>query len=414
MTSIKSELREQRGDDPSSLAPRRIIPAVAWAIFGAVMLALIVYMFAAWIFSSDFRPTPVGSIPVPEWVRLNSYAQQILIPIVAIVFVVKFLILPWRREGHMTFDGMMIVAALLLFWQDVTGNYFQPIYSYNAVFVNMGSWSSKIPGWVSPNGHMFPEPLLFTLPLYIVSNFGVPKLACSLMVRFRARWPRLGPVGVIGLVLAVVIALDFVIEIGWLRLDFYAYGSGGSAATLFSGTRFGLPWWEFVLFPLALTGLAALRYYRNDKGESFAERGVDSIPLSFKKRQFIRFLSLVGATNALYLGLVMIPQAYIGMHSAPWPAAVVNTPYRNDGICGVGTDYVCPNSKFPIQMEGRDHISFKDGSLTRSDSHSSDNDSTVGLVVVALFVLGAGALLYRRGPDQRAGLSVNTRHAPDR
>jgi hypothetical protein len=110
----------------------------------------------------------------------------------------------------------------------------------------------------------------------------------------------------------------------------------------------------------------------------------------------------------------MIPQAYIGMHSAPWPASVVNTPYRNDGICGVGTDYVCPNSKFPIQMEGRDHISFKDGSLTPSDSHSSDNDSTVGLVVVALFVLGAGALLYRRDPDQSAGLGVNARHTPDR
>jgi hypothetical protein len=117
--------------------------------------------------------------------------------------------------------------------------------------------------------------------------------------------------------------------------------------------------------------------HRNDKGESFAERGVDTIPLSFKKRQVIRFLSLVGATNALYLGLVMIPQAYIGMYSAPWPASVVNTPYRNDGICGLGTDYVRPNSKFPIQMEGRDHISFKDGSLTRSLTPSFGTLTTV-------------------------------------
>src|SRR5438309_6507979 len=52
-----------------------------------------------------------------------------------------------------------------------------------------------------------------------------------------------------------------------------------------------------VVMPSFWTACAFLRYFRSDRGETLAERGVDDIRLSGKFRTGLRFLALTGFVN---------------------------------------------------------------------------------------------------------------------
>ena len=62
---------------------------------------------------------------------------------------------------------MLLVSMGLMFFQDPLLNYFNTWCTYNTWLFNRGSWSSDIPGWVSPEepGRQVAEPLLTTRPV---------------------------------------------------------------------------------------------------------------------------------------------------------------------------------------------------------------------------------------------------------
>jgi len=74
--------------------------------------------------------------------------------------------------------------------------YFQPFVTYNSVFLNAGSWTSSIPGWLSPNGHMLPEPLLWTgVGLRQSGSSAFASWAALTMRKTQERWPTAGASG---------------------------------------------------------------------------------------------------------------------------------------------------------------------------------------------------------------------------
>ena len=92
---------------------------------------------------------------------------------VAVFFVWRFVIQPWRRDRTLGLDGMLILSAFLLwFWDPAAVNYLNNTFAYNSHFVNLGSWANFIPGWHAPNQNLLPEPLLLVGGGYIWWAFG--------------------------------------------------------------------------------------------------------------------------------------------------------------------------------------------------------------------------------------------------
>ena len=123
-------------------ASERVVPPVkAWALLGAAVLVLQVYVYGSWLTDGTARRTPVGDTPLPTWMKIVLSGWQIASPIAMAVFMYIVLVRPWRREGRITLDGLLcLVFGFTLFWQDPLGNYFQQVFTYNSLL------STRIPG----------------------------------------------------------------------------------------------------------------------------------------------------------------------------------------------------------------------------------------------------------------------------
>ena len=133
--------------------PRRASPVLLWALVGAAFLAFEVYVLARWMGSPDFAPRPVDTAPVPAVTRWVMTVTQVVSPVLCTFIVGRFLLWPLVRHRRLTFDGMLVVAYFMLWFQDPTGNLIGTQLYYSSHWVNMGSWTAgSFPGWVNQIG----------------------------------------------------------------------------------------------------------------------------------------------------------------------------------------------------------------------------------------------------------------------
>jgi hypothetical protein len=94
---------------------------------------------------------------------------------------------------------------------------------------------------------------------------------------------------------------------------------------------------------MVFTSLGVLRFFRNDKGESLVEHGLDRLPRT--RRTITSAFATIAYMNLALIALILV-QVPTGMHAAPYPnypAHLVN------GLCDAGpftgTPYgPCPGS----------------------------------------------------------------------
>jgi hypothetical protein len=345
-----------RAERDNVVIERTIKPIKWWATAGACFLSLEIYVFASWIVSGHATPTPSGPEVAPGWMRAVAHTWEALGVFAMLGMIYVFLIRQRRREHRVTQDGMFIVVFLLLYWQDPLVNYSQNWATFNSELINLGSWGPQVPGWIAPRSHLFAEPIVWALPTYLYAVFGIVLLANFVMRSAKARWPELGKAGLIGTCLAFTFTADFLAEIIFIRFGLYAYPGGISWMTLWHGHYYQLPLNEVVLMSVVFTGWACLRYFRNDKGQTFAERGADQLQLSARRGPVVRFLALSGAANVIMLGLFMIPMQWFALHASPWPQDILDRSYLTDNICGPRTTYHCPGPDVPINRPDSHHV----------------------------------------------------------
>lgn len=344
--------------------PRRAKPVKWWAAAGACFVVLQAYVFSAWIVSGKATPTPQGPTPVPGWMKVVAWVCQILGPIAAAGFCYWFLIRPWRRERRISVDGMFLIAIASMYWQDPLLNYTQNWATINTYYLNWGSWTTNIPGWLSPNGNRFGEAILFSGPAYIYAVFAAILVSNAVMRRAKQRWPQLGTFGLIMVCYAFIATFDLFAEGIWARFGLFTYAGSIKGLTIFHGHYYQFPLYEPLLFGGVWTTWACLRYFKNDKGQTIAERGVDLIVTTDRRRMTLRTLALVGALNVFYLVGYNIPIQWFSLHADPWPEDVTNRSYFTSGICGPGTDYACSGPGVPIPRPDSAHVGW-DGSLQK-------------------------------------------------
>jgi Spirocyclase AveC-like len=329
---------------------RRTPPVVLWALLGAVMLAFILWVWGRWVIGPYFKHVDGGPDQPPEWMRAVQIAFEAAGPVAVAVLVYRLAWTPWRRRREVTFDALMLACWFFMWFWDVMPGYTGMWWSYNTSLVNMGSWVYDIPGWVpyaGRPGHMVAEPLLIA-PLYMTGFFGGAVFGCYAMRKLGQRFTTWDPPRLMAACFVVMMAFDLVAEgLIWMPTGLYTYA--GSRLALFPSTYHKYPLTEMVFAGAAFTGWASLRHFRNDRGETLSERGLSELGGGPVRRTAMRFLALLGAMSTVFLLVFALPDIlWVAPDSSVWPQAIRDKSYFNDGICGKGTDRMCPGPGVPI------------------------------------------------------------------
>ena len=176
------------------------------------------------------------------------------------------------------------------------------------------------------------------------------------MRKAKDRWPRIGKVGLLLVCFSATATFDIIFELAWLRGGMYTYGGAIKGLTLFPGHYYAFPMYEAILIGAFFTPLAALRYFKDDKGRTFVERGIDEVAGAGRKTG-LRFLAISGFFNVCLLLIFNVPM--IAIHTladSDWPKDVVNRSYFTNSICGPLTPYHCPSNAIPDPHPGSGYV----------------------------------------------------------
>jgi hypothetical protein len=320
-----------------------------WAGAGAILLAFQIYVLTSWITGPHFESTDPGADPLPAWQSATFTSLQIGIPLAAAVLLYLWVVRPWRRERHLTTDAMIALAASTVFFWDMVMNYTSVTLFYNSHLLNRGAWANgSWPTWISPNANKLPEPLLIVPPAYTALVFSQVILILFLLRKVKARWPGLGVAGTLATIVVGLTITDTLIEGAVLRTGVYAYPGGIRAITLFAGQTYQIPMSETVLFGgFALGAIACLSHFRDDRGQTFVERGINTLQWNFKAKQGVKFFAIYGAIHLAFVVLYMIPQQWFAVHSDPFPDGYPS--YMVNQMCSAGLDgKTCPGPGVPM------------------------------------------------------------------
>ena len=344
-------------------AVNKLRPVKLWAVVGVLFLIVEAIAIGGWLTSDGFTRTPAGPDPLPGYMNFFVRFWEIGGLFFGAIFLYFFMIRPWRREGHITLDGLLCIVFISAYWQDTLDNFFQPWFVYNSAFLNFGAWDPYILGWLSPNSGVMPEPIVWDMPLYLYFCFGGSIFCCWCMRKAKERWPQLGPAGLIGISFGVALVFDVVVEIPWLRMGLYSYPGSIDWLTLFHGHYYQYPIYEAFLIAAWLTGFACCRYFKNDKGQTLAERGIDELRVKGARRTGLRLLALTGIINTSFMLMYSLPSAIIGLYNSPWPEDVTSRSYfMNGAYCGPDKQQACSGPGVPVPRRDSAHLS-PDGRL---------------------------------------------------
>jgi len=270
-------------------------PVTIWATVGGALLLLQVYVWIRWISGPYFERVPGGPTDPPMYMKVMLTANAVGM-CVGLPFVIWwFIIRPWVRERRITLDGLLFVSCALFFFQDPLLNYFNTWCTYNTWLWNRGSWSSHIPGWVSPEspGRQVAEPLLINATGYgMVLVLAIA--GCWFMRKIKARWPGISNIRLILVTYAAAFVADFVMEAGFmLPFGLYTYPGSIRSVTVFAGTYHQWPIYEGLMWGGVMTALSCLRYFTDDRGRTVVERGLDQVRGGFARQQLVRFREFV-------------------------------------------------------------------------------------------------------------------------
>lgn len=329
-------------------------PVLAWAALGAGFVALFVYLLVMWVASGDFKPTPAGNIPT--YTRVAAWILQIGQAVLVPVFLYRVVVRPWRRDRNLSTDGVICLAMLTTWWADTVCNSLADFTNNSAAFINFGSWDRHIPGWVQPNGNLVVEPPLGSSGImYLWANLSLAMLGCQVIRVVQQRWRRGVPVALVGSVVVIGV-VTMALELLALRLGLWSYQGAQPGWTFFHGAYYQFPIYEALLFGILGTVWACIRYFRNDKGQTIAERGIDTVSGPPWRKNVLRVLAMGGLLNVVFLAFWQLPMAHIATQQAAWPNQIVDRPWLTNRVCGPHTGYACPGPDIPLSRPGSIHI----------------------------------------------------------
>lgn len=348
-------VKPQRPLEPDAVTgPRATDASVGrfWVTIGGLWLALCIWAWGGWIISGDFKTNTIGRGSAPYSYKVFVHSVEVFAVLVSAYILWRFVLRDKLRTGRLTFDALFFLGCWMLLIQEPWINWSSYQFMYATPAINFGSWTSHIPLWSSPNSQLVPLPIVWvgTAYLWLVA---IPAWAGSkFMTRLRQRNPGIGIFRLLGTTFLAYVVFDLVLETAIVRTQLFSYASTVPSLTLFAGTKYQFPLYETVSWCSTYLGLACIHHFRDDRGRTLVERGIDNLRVSGRAKTFARFLAIMGACQLVMLVTYNIPYVYWGLHAGPTPKSLADAPWRTAGVCGPRTSYACPNPHDPIAKRG--------------------------------------------------------------
>jgi hypothetical protein len=317
--------------------------ARALAIFGVLNLAYMAVTVTRWLAGGPEqvdvrRDTHSASF----WVAQAYLAAVVVVAGLLLARVVA----QCRRQRRLTVDAQLLIGgAAALFW-DPFGNFFQPAFMYSSNWLNLNTWAGHAPLVVNQDASAMPQPIFIML----VYPFGL--LAFSMFTtwtmrtaaRLRPNWSGARLIGVC----AVAGTLGgAALEAPMFLLHLWSLPGSPAVFSLFDNAhRYAIV--EILTTGMVFAGWGAVRYFRDDQGKAFTERG---------QGQLGAILAMIGWCCSLLI-LLQLFVTFFAFHADPYPPGF--PPHLVNNMCDVGvtqhTRYgPCPGSpdfKMPTSLPG--------------------------------------------------------------
>ena len=137
--------------------------------------------------------------------------------------------------------------------------------------------------------------------------------------------------------------LDVILEgVIWMPFGVYTY-VGGHWPLLFPDAYHMFPLNEAIFIGTWSTLVVFLYTFRNDKGQTLVERGIDQVKGGPVKKAALQILAMIAIFQIGLAVLYTVPQvAWFGSKPNEWPKDAQERSYLVDNICGPEADWACP------------------------------------------------------------------------
>jgi len=321
---------------------RRTWPLAAYlAAVGVPVLVWNVWTVAAWLIAGPHEITRYRPhAHAIDWYGARVFeGLAILIAIAIAIYVYKGC---RRARMVLTFDVLFCLAAATQFWGDAGVNFMAPTITISSNWVNVNATCGHMPLVVNPDCGRTPDPLLFLFLLETFVPLGCAIIFGRLVERVRARRPQTTTAQLVATVVAAGFVLALLEPLVIIPLHLWNYPGAKPSIPLGGGFRY--PLFEIACFGLWFGVLASVRIFRNDRGQTIVERGLEHH--SPRTRKAIAWLALYTIFQIAIWGFASMPYWVIGIDQNRWPRQplqLVNGMCNAPGVSG--TRYgPCPGS----------------------------------------------------------------------
>jgi hypothetical protein len=319
---------------PVSASPRQVPAPVILAVIGALATGYAVWTWGAWLASGPIQITATRDPEIASWWVARSFEAIMAVAVVVIGFRVARQCLTQRR---LVFDAIIIIAGFFTLFWDPMVNWMQPNFMYSSQWLNLNTWVAQAPGVVNPTAGLMPQPI-FIMFIYPFGLLGFAIIINHGMRIVQRRFPRISTFALMAFAYAYGLILGACLEAPTFLFNLWGLPGAPAAFSLFAdGQRYA--WAEYLTTGIVFTTFAAVRYFKNDKGQTIAERGLESFKPATRTTVTTFGTISMFAMSMWALLLVQIPA---GLQASPYPtdypAHLIN------GLCNIPGN---PNSTAP-------------------------------------------------------------------
>src|SRR5262249_27954914 len=197
-----------------------------------------------------------------------------VVMVIAAVVILVAVVRGCVRQRAFTTDATILVAGFFTLFWDPMVNWMQPNFFYSSQWINVNTWAGYAPGVVNPTASQLPQPIVFIGLIYPFGLLGFSMLLNKGMSAIRSRWPEITNARLIAVTFVGALSLCLLLEAPMFLMNLWGLPGAPSELALFDDNhRFA--WAEYVTTTIVFTTMACVRFFRNDKGQTIAERGLD-------------------------------------------------------------------------------------------------------------------------------------------
>lgn len=294
-----------------SVSPRKVPGPLILAVIGGAAVAYALWTWGAWLADGPSQVTEHRDPDHASWYVARLYEGLMVVVVVGLSL---HLVRACRREGRLVFDVVILVAGFFTMFWDPMVNWMQPNFMYSSNWLNLNTWTGYAPGVVNPTASLMPQPVFIML----IYPFGLLAFAMVLnkaMAWAKRTWPRMSALELVVFAYVVGGVLAMALEAPMFLT--HAWGLPGAPDTLaLFDDDHRYAWAEYVTTAIVFATFGCVRFFKNDKGQTVAERGLEGF------RPAARVVISILATTAMFwmsMWALLLVQIPAGLHASPYP-----------------------------------------------------------------------------------------------